>query len=104
MSATLVGRPTQIALNRRLAFMASQRHRWLIRAHSKHGATTNFDSAALSATTTRARRVFFTLGADVSPYEGESRWLPDPGLKPWAKICNRLAVKPYRYLGLANSA
>jgi hypothetical protein len=30
---------------------------------------TNLDSDAPSATTTRARRVFFTLGADVPPYE-----------------------------------
>jgi hypothetical protein len=37
----------QIALNRRLAFMASQRHSWLVRAHSKRGATTNFDRSPL---------------------------------------------------------
>ena len=76
--SALKGRPTQIALNRRLAFMASQRHSWIIRVHSKRGATTNFDSAAFS---------------------GRIRWLPDPGLKPWAKICNRFAVKSDRRLG-----
>ena len=76
--SALKGRPTQIALNRRLAFMASQRHSWIIRVHSKRGATTSVDSAALS---------------------GRIRWLPDPGLKPWAKICNRFAVKSDRHLG-----
>jgi hypothetical protein len=53
----------QIGLNRRLAFMASQRDSRLIRAHAQVAVPqpTLFDSAALS---------------------GRIRWLPDPGLKP----------------------
>jgi hypothetical protein len=61
--SALKGRPMQIGLNRRLAFMASQRDSRLIRAHAQVAVPqpTLFDSAALF---------------------GRIRWLPDPGLKP----------------------
>jgi hypothetical protein len=54
----------QIALNRRLAFMAGQRDSRLIHAHSK------------SRCHNRLR-----FGRPFS-FQGEFRWLSDPGLKP----------------------
>jgi len=60
----------QIALNRRLALMASQRDSRPIRAHSRW----------------RCHNLIRP------PFQGEFRLLPDPGLKPWANS-NRCAVK-----------
>ena len=71
----------QIASNRRLAFMAGQRDSRLIHAHSK------------SRCHNRLR-----FGRPFS-FQGESRWLSDPGLKPWAKISNRFAAKSDGLLG-----
>jgi len=47
------------------------------------------------------RTVFIFTRFRRPPLQGEFRWLPDPGLKPWAKTFNRSAVKSDRHLGQA---